>query len=534
MRRRGARVATAGFALLVPLALAGAASAGVTGTMTAAEISAVTTTAGAPATIPALRSWTPGGTGFALGAKPSVVTTPADAAALATTAGILAEDLTAVTGREVDVAVGVPKPGDIELDLAPITSSAGAEGYLLQSGPALKVTASTGTGVFNGTRSVAQLLRQDTTIVGGTALDWPRYPERGFLIDLGRRFLGVEFLRAQIREMSYLKLNLLHLHLSEDLGFRIKSDRHPEITSAQHLTKAEVSDLVAYAAERHITVVPEIDMPGHMGAILAQHPEHQLANMFGIKNATRLDITSPAARAFALDIIDEFLPLFPGKYWHIGGDEYMPAPEWLLHPQVTSYAWSKWGLFANGKDAYIGFLNSVDDFLNSRGKVSRVWNDELGGASAVRLHSDIVVEWWTDFSPKSGDPLPKPPQHHLDRGHRVQNSGWWPTYDAMAGLPAVSMAEAYDSWKVHEFFGALFLNSTIQTPPHLVASNEQKNLGAKLSLWMDGRPEDTTDAQLAASVLPRLQVIAQKTWESPPPGDYARFTQIATAIGTAP
>ena len=487
------------------------------------------TVAPRPSVIPAFQQWSPSTGGFELRSDAEIAIEPGDEAVLERTAQILADDLGTATGHTPDVRVGAPRTGDIELALDP--TSGGTGGYRLEIGPTLRVEGNQDEGVFYGTRSVVQLLRQDTSIPAGTAADWPRYPERGFMIDLGRHFFSPAFLRTQIREMSYLKLNLLHLHLSDDLGFRIESDRHPEIVSPEHLTKAEVTSLVEYAADRHITVVPEIDMPGHMTSMLAAHPEHQLANALGSKEPSRLDVASPAARAYALDILEEYLPLFPGRYWHIGGDEYMPSAEYLLHPKLAKYAKAQWGKTANGKDTFLDFLNSVNAFLRSHGKVSRVWNDDLGGGRTVALDPSVVVEWWTDFSPLS-DPFPKPPQYYLDRGHQVLNNGWWPTYDATAGLPPPDMGEAYVEWDVHNFYGTLYLNSTIQLPPHPVSPDEPDNLGAKLALWMDGRTG--TDAEIAAGVLPRLRVIAQKTWESPLPGDYATFLQIAAAVGQAP
>ena len=114
----------------------------------------------------------------------------------------------------------------------------------------LRIEARTAAGAFYGTRSVVQLLRRKRSIPAGTARDWPRYPERGLMLDNGRRYFSPRWLRARIRELAYLKLNQLHLHFSDDQGFRIASRSHPEIVSDPHLTKRQVRSLVALRAAR--------------------------------------------------------------------------------------------------------------------------------------------------------------------------------------------------------------------------------------------------------------------------------------------
>src|SRR5690606_30320592 len=97
--------------------------------------------------------------------------------------------------------------------------------------------------------------------------------------------------------------------------------------------KDEVRALIELASRYHVTVVPEIDMPGHLGAALAAHPEFQLVDVLGRPARTQLDVSNPAARAFARELIEEYLPLFPGPYWHLGGDEYMAPYDYPLYPQ---------------------------------------------------------------------------------------------------------------------------------------------------------------------------------------------------------
>lgn len=485
-----------------------------------------------PPTLPAIQQWRVTSGTFVPRADLRIVVPSGDAEALGTTARLLAADLAAVTDLTPTVqSSGRARTGDILLDRVAPDAELRPEGYRLEVGSALAVEATGDAGVFYGTRSVVQMLRQQSTLPRGVAVDWPRYRDRGLMIDAGRRYYPPAFYRRQIEQMSYLKMNLLHLHISDEAGLGIESERHPETVQDQFLTKAEVADLVAYARDRHIRVMPEIDMPGHMAGILEDHPELQLRNAAGIADPSRLDVTNPAARAFARDLVEEFLPLFPDAEWHLGADEYLKAAEYPLYPGLTTYAISRFGPGANGKDAVHDFVNTMAAFLRGRGKTVRIWNDDAGGGSAVELDPRIVVEWWTDVNPLS-DPLPPTPQQLVDDGHEVLNNGWWPTYYGSPGLPPPDFGEAYEKWEVHDFYGVLYYDSTVQAPPKSLAPDEPKNRGSKLAIWSDGPFQ--TDEQLLAGSLAGLRLIGQRTWGSPSAPTYDAFLGVAADVGEAP
>jgi hexosaminidase len=337
--------------------------------------------------------------------------------------------------------------------------------------------------------------------------------------------------------MALLKLNYLHLHLSDDQGFRIESTIHPEIVSAQHLSKADIRAIVALATRYHVTVVPEIDMPAHMGAALGPHPELRLKDITGQTQAGKLDVTLPAAQSFVKSLIEEYLPLFPGRYWDVGADEFIGIAGiqspllFLQYPQLISYAQAHYGPSANGEDAILGFVNWVDDLVRAHGKTLRMWNDGLAGGSAVAAHADIVVDWWSN-----GGDSPSP-QTVLANGHRIANSGWYPTYYVNSAVtsavpPRPDMASAYSSWSVDRFFGEFYLDPSASIGPAAltVAPDEQRNLGAELNVWNDD-PNYATQDQIATAIAPRLRVIAQKTWDSPLlTTSYAAFEKIAAAV----
>ncbi|MGH3517603.1 MAG: family 20 glycosylhydrolase [Haloechinothrix sp.] len=489
-----------------------------------------------PWTIPALREWRPASGTFTLGSPARIVLTPADAQALSATAAVFAEDLRSLLGSAVQVVArgGAPKRGEIQLRLGANDPIVGSEGYRMEVGPATVITANAAADVFYGTRSILQLLAQDQPVPAGVALDWPRYAERGLMVDIGRKYFSIEWLRARVRELAYLKLNYLHLHFTEDLGWRIESDRglHPD---RDYLTKQQVRELIELAARHHITVVPEVDMPGHMGAALADRPELQLVDMFDRANPGKLDFTLPDARQFARELVEEYLPLFPGPYWHMGADEFLPAAEYPLYPQLARYGRERYG--GNAKDGVLGFINEINDLVRARGKTLRTWADGLGGGDKVRVNSDVIVEWWTDFSPLSDLVSLPTPEGLLADGHRINNSSWYPTYYSATpgGLPPKPDLEGmYETWAVHRFRGVLCVNGDIGTPYHDISPREPDNLGSKLHVWNDD-PDAETEAEIAVGIFDRLRVMAQKTWESPPvAATWADFRQVIATVGAPP
>ena len=230
-----------------------------------------------PRTIPALREWTDAQGSYVFGANTRIVIDSASAESVSATASALAADLLALTGFSIPVVVDtVPQPGDMALALGSSDSSIGDEGYLLTVTDHISIAGQTDAGVFYGTRSVLQMLRQGFEIHAGGGRDWPDYPERALMVDVGRKFFSLAFLERHVKELAYLKLNYLHLHLSDQFangyGFRLESSSHPEITSAGHYSKADVASLIALARTYHVTVVPEIDVPAHAAALLASHP----------------------------------------------------------------------------------------------------------------------------------------------------------------------------------------------------------------------------------------------------------------------
>jgi hexosaminidase len=231
-------------------------------------------------------------------------------------------------------------------------------------------------------------------------------------------------------------------------------------------------------------------------------------------------------------LLDEYLPLFPGPYWDVGGDEYLSPGDEPLYPQLAAYAKRHYGPGATTQDAILGFFNWVDGIVRAHGKSLWAWHDELGDGTAVRPRADIQASWWVQFSPLS-EPNPPTPAQLLATGHRILNDGWFPTYytedlGPIQGKP--SMRKAYEQWSVNRYCGPTH-DGRFLSPCYVVSASERRNLGSTINAWDD---HELTLAQLRSGLAAPLMVIAQKTWDSPElTRSYRAFRRIMRAVGGA-
>jgi hexosaminidase len=291
------------------------------------------------------------GADFRLGPLTVIRTQPGSAAARAV--GVrLARDLRPATGLPLPVLPVAPRfVPTVALLLGAHEPRLGAEGYRLTvDRRTVTIRANRPAGLYAGTRTLLQLLPADIdaravqrrawTVTGGSIVDYPRFAYRGAMLDEARHFHSPAEVKRYIDEISRFKINYLHLHLADDQGWRIQIDSWPKLTTVGggpgtgvggvgggYLTKAEYADLVAYAAARYVTIVPEIDMPGHVNAAEVAYPE---LTCDGVAPPPRTDtavgysslcISSPTTYRFVADVIRELAAMTPGKYLHIGGDE---------------------------------------------------------------------------------------------------------------------------------------------------------------------------------------------------------------------
>ncbi|MBL1075815.1 beta-N-acetylhexosaminidase [Nocardia sp. 2] len=480
-----------------------------------------------PATVPAVREWRSGAGGFDLPATARIVASGGADAVAARFAGDLVR-----AGRDAVAASGPARAGDVVVRVDP-SGPAAAESYRIEIGDTVTATARTDDGARHATQTLLQWFSQTTRIPQGVVTDWPDYPERGLSLDVGREYMTVGFLRQRIRELAYYRMNVLHLHLSDTGGFRLASSSHPEITAPQHYTKAEIADIVSYAAEYGVRVLPEIGFPAHMNGILGAHEELKLRahstspvdavtdGLLAGSTEGKIDISLPASRQLIEDLLREFVPLFPGDYFHIGGDEYIK--DFSRYPQLTEYARASLGPEFTGEDAVASFFNWANGIVRSYGKTARMWNDGIPHGGRIPVDSSILVEYWA-----AGDGLLPwvgsgyTPADVVDGGHRIMNSGFTPTYWASGGYAAPLNAppEVLYAWDP-----GLFVDGSRLRPDQRAMLT-----GSKLHVWCDD-PTAMTEEQMVGPIRARLPIMAQQLWSGTGGAGYPEFTEYVRAVG---
>jgi len=312
-------------------------------------------------------------------------------------AALLAQSLRPATGYALPIAGGPARAEDIELAIgsapdAPDDHRALAhdEGYsLTASAKGVRILAASGHGLFNGTQTLLQLLPSwvvsstarpgPWTIAATNIYDYPRFTERSVLLDPARNFLTVAEVEKAIDSLAMLKANTLHLHLTDNQGWRLAISSRPKLAKvggamsiaggrSGFYTQDDFKQIVAYANARYIDVIPEIEMPSHAGAALASYPKKLGCG----GSAGVLCPTSESTFTFIDDVIGEVAALSPSKYIHIGGDE---------SPTLTS-------------TQYDDFIKRVEGIVQAHGKTLEGWNP----APAAGLDSSSVEEFWDDES----------------------------------------------------------------------------------------------------------------------------------------
>lgn len=379
----------------------------------------------------------------------------------------MADKLKVSTGYEVRLS---DKKGNITIQITPSLKMA-EEGYRLSvTAKGVTIKAKTANGAFYGMQSFMQLLPaqvESATKVEGVKWvaqccnieDAPRFGYRGFHLDPCRHFITVENVKKQLDLMSMFKVNTMHFHLTEDQGWRIEIKKYPKLTTigsirtegdgssyGGYYTQEQIKEIVDYAAKRYITVIPEIDLPGHMMAAIAAYPNLSCKGekwsprtVWGIE-----DLVMCAGKEdmfnFLGDIFDEIVPLFPGKYFHIGGDE-CPKTSWKNCPTCQKRIKDE-GLQAEGKHTAEERLQSyvikrVEKMLEKRGRKIIGWDEILegglsenatvmswrgtqGGIEAAMQKHDVIMtpgsdgmylDWYQGDSKIEHVTIPSPPRY---------------------------------------------------------------------------------------------------------------------------
>ena len=310
----------------------------------------------------------------------------------------LADRLNPATGFNLAIhsAGAIHASNCILLETNISNSQLGQEGYELTiSAESIKLAANTPEGIFRGIQTIRQLfpasIESSTVqkgpwkIVAGTILDYPTYSYRGSMLDVARHFFGATDVKRYIDLIAAYKMNVLHLHLADDQGWRIEIKSWPALTEVGSTTQVgggkggfytqEVyRDLVQYAAERYITIVPEIDMPGHTNAALASvpelNPENQATKLYTGTNVgfSTLQTHKDFTYKFLNDVIRELAAMTPGQYIHVGGDES----------------------HSTSKEDYIPFIEKVQELVLANGKMMMGWDETALSA----LKPTSVAQYW--------------------------------------------------------------------------------------------------------------------------------------------
>ena len=468
-----------------------------------------------PQVIPALQQWKGAKGTLALPVQGSIVINPQDEATLATTASILADDLKELMGWEYTITTGKAKKNDIYLSLSKPDEQLGKEGYVLAINNKVSIEAPTTQGVFWGTRTLLQMLhRQEATLAKGTTRDWPEFPSRGFMLDVGRKFFTLDYLKEQIKVMSFYKMNEFQIHLNDNgfpqffdnewnktyAAFRLESERFPGLTAKDgSYTKKEFTELQRMGMAYGVNVIPEIDIPAHSLAFTHYKPEIGTQE-YGMDH---LDLYKEETYKFVDALLDEYMcgeePVFIGPDVHIGTDEY------------------------NKKEAeqYRYFTDRYLKYVASYGKTPRMWGGLkwLPGKTPVQAEGVTVNAWsfdWVDpeISIKEGYKLINTCDTYL---YIVPGAGYYREF-----LDHQWLYETWTPWKMNRK----------QTLP----AGTPGVLGGMFAVWNDQCGNGISEQDVHYRSFPAIQVIAERLWK----GDnkevvpYADFEALCKAMPEAP
>ncbi len=376
----------------------------------------------------------------------------------------------------------------------------GGEGYELEITPAgeAHVRAETAAGRFYGEQTLRQLAAQGP-LPPGRIVDRPRFRWRGLMLDVARHYRSVSFIKRRLDVMAVLKLNRLHLHLVDDQGWRLEIKRYPGLTDIGSrrpgqegfYTQDEIRELVAYAAERFITVVPEIEMPGHCLAALAAYPELSCTGgPFAVKTSWGItpDVYcagNEAVFAYLENVLEEVLALFPGTFVHIGGDECL-KDRWKACPKCQARMKAE-GL-RDEHELQSWFVRRMERWLNGRGRRLIGWDEILEGGLAPNA---TVMSW-----------------RGMQGGIAAAQAG----HDVIM-TPASNCYLDYD----HEL---LPLEKAYAFEPVPEAVPMERILGLQGNLWSEFTP---TEQDVDRQVFPRLCALAEVAWSPAEKRDWADF-----------
>jgi hexosaminidase len=414
------------------------------------------------------------------------------------------------------------------------------EGYGIEIGPSrVSIVARAPAGLFYAFQSLWQLLSAPLTLPCARILDYPRFPYRGMHLDVSRHFFGVAFIKKYLDILASFKINTFHWHLTDSHGWRIEIKKYPRLTSvgawradrtgipmtiAQptapgeaatyggFYTQDQIREIVAYAKERFITIIPEIEMPGHCEAALVAYPQFaDLDNPIPLLMPCgyagdllhNFCVGYDSSFVFLEGILDEVMQLFPSSFIHIGGDEVRPGP-WLNCPRCRRRM--KDNGLTTGQQLQAWFTTRIDSFIATRSRRTIGW-DEI---TQARLSPGAaVMSWHGDAGGLSA----------AEKGHDAVMAPYHYTYfDFYQSDPDLEPDITY---------APLFLDTVYAFDPAperpltgQSGSAAAHILGGEACLWTENVP---TPARVEYMLLPRLLALSEALWTPPQKKDYTKF-----------
>lgn len=469
-----------------------------------------------PFVVPELKQWTAGNGEFTPGAKTRIVCASEDPE-VQRVARMFADDYATMFGTTLKVVQGRAAAGDIVLALGQADKTLGQEGYMIQTSDRVELSAPTATGLYWGTRTLLQIAEQSDTraIPQGTIRDYPDYPLRGFMIDCGRKYIPMTYLRDLVKVMAYYKMNTLQVHLNDNgfkqffghdwnrtyAAFRLESTTFPGLTARDgSYSKQEFIDFQHEAADRFVEIIPEIDVPAHSLALSHYKPEIG-SKEYGMDH---LDIFNPETYRFVDALFKEYLegdqPVFVGKRVHIGTDEYSNAKKEVVEK------------FRAFTDHYIRLVESY-------GKQAMLWGalTHADGDTPVKAENVVMGAWYNGYAD---------PATMIEKGYQlvsipdglvyiVPRAGYYYDY--------LNEPYLYENW----------------TPAHIgKAVFEEQHpsiLGGMFAVWNDHVGNGISVKDIHHRLFPAMQTLAVKMWTGKSASlPYAEFDRLRAGLSEAP
>ena len=440
-----------------------------------------------------------------------------------------------VDGSDVRVHLG-DKRFLKEINSLNIPEFARNEAYKLAVGKkGIDIFAVSEAGVYRAKTSLGMMMDKDSILTRCVILDYPRFRHRGLMLDISRNFRDKDFILKQLDAMAAVKMSTLHLHLTDDAGWRIQIDAYPELTrkaawrvgrnfeewrelgrqyseegsplaSGGYLTKADVKEIVEYAAARHIDIVPEIELPGHSGEVLAAYPELACLRPDGGRLISG-DLCPGKDKTFEMfeTILDEVLEMFPYEYIHIGGDEASKSG-WKECPDCRHRMEAEHLKDVNELQSYL--VNRITRFLESRGRHAIGWDEILDGGLA---EGAAVMSWRGTQGGITAASM----------GHDViMSPGDYCYFDSSQDAP-FSQPKSFSGYRPLEQVYSF-------EPTDGIADEYVRHLlGLQANLWSEFVP---TGEYMEYLLYPRAFAIAEIGWSPDGSKDYPRFRENAVRL----